>query len=85
MDTKPTSCLGSTGHATPKRRMRIVLRRRQSAPRPTQPGSSSPCPGVFSDLPAVMPVVCEEIAILRAHLAREIEAILFDEIDGPFL
>ncbi|WBX85614.1 hypothetical protein [Sphingosinicella microcystinivorans] len=32
-----------------------------------------------SDLPPIMPVLREEVAILRAHLGREIDAILFGE------
>jgi hypothetical protein len=32
---------------------------------------------VVSDLPAIMPVLRDEVAILRAYLGREIDAILF--------
>lgn len=34
---------------------------------------------VVSDFPASMPVLRDEIAILRAYLGREIDAILFGE------
>lgn len=34
---------------------------------------------VLNDLPAVMPVLRDEVAILRAYLGREIDAILFGE------
>ena len=34
---------------------------------------------MVSDFPAAMPVVRDEVAILRAYLGREIDAILFGE------
>lgn len=77
MDPKPTSCPGSTGRPTPKRRGRIVIRRKRSGPHAAR--TSDAGAGVISDLPTTMPVLREEVAILRAYLAREIDAILFDE------
>lgn len=77
MDPKPTSRPGSTGRPTPKRRGLIVIRRKRAGSSAAR--SSGPGTGVISDLPTVMPVLREEVAILRAYLAREIDAILFDE------
>lgn len=34
---------------------------------------------VVSDFPAAMPVLRDEVAILRAYLGKEIDAILFDQ------
>jgi hypothetical protein len=34
---------------------------------------------VVSNFPATMPVLRDEVAILRAYLGREIDAILFEE------
>lgn len=34
---------------------------------------------VVSDFPAVLPVLRDEVAILRAYLGKEIDAILFGE------
>lgn len=34
---------------------------------------------VLNDLPTVMPVLRDEVAILRTYLGREIDAILFGE------
>ncbi|WP_152520572.1 hypothetical protein [Sphingobium indicum] len=77
MDPKPTSCPGSTDRPTPKRRGRIVIRRKRAGSHTAR--SSGSGPGVISDLPTAMPVLREEVAILRAYLAREIDAIVFDE------
>jgi hypothetical protein len=77
MDPKPTSCPGSTGRPTAKRRGLIVIRRKRAGSPATR--SSDPGTGVITDLPTVMPVLREEVAILRAYLAREIDAILFNE------
>lgn len=34
---------------------------------------------MVSDFPATMPVLRDEVAILRAYLGREIDAIIFDQ------
>lgn len=77
MDPKPTSCPDSKDRPTPKRRGRIVIRRKRAGSPAAR--SSGPGPGVISDLPTAMPVLREEVAILRAYLAREIDAILVEE------
>lgn len=79
MDAQPASCPASTGRPTPKRRGRIVIRRRRAVPPPPVSLPASDEQAVVSDLPAAMPVLRDEVAILRAYLGREIDAILFDE------
>ncbi|ALC11049.1 hypothetical protein [Sphingopyxis sp. 113P3] len=77
MDPKPTSRPGSIGRPTPKRRGRIVIRRKRPGPHAARTNDAGT--GVISDLPTALPVLREEVAILRAYLAREIDAILFEE------
>ena len=77
MDPKLTRSSGLTGRPAPKRRGRIVIRRRPTGSCAERPANSATA--VASDLPTIIPVLREEIAILRAYLAREIDAILFDE------
>jgi len=79
MDAKPASCPASKGRPAPSRSGRIVIRRKRAVPRPSirQPASGEQA--VVSDFPAAMPVLRDEVAILRAYLGREIDAILFDQ------
>lgn len=75
MDAQPASCPASKGLPAPKRSGRIVIRRRRAVP--SQPVSGKQA--VVNNLPQTMPVLRDEVAILRAYLGREIDAILFDE------
>lgn len=78
MDAQPTSQPSSKGNTAPKRSGRIVIRRRRAVP----PQVALPASGeqvLVSNFPAIMPVLRDEVAILRAYLGREIDAILFEE------
>ena len=75
MDAKPASCPASKGRPAPKRSGRIVIRRKRAAPPPPVSGEQV----VVNDFSAPMPVLRDEVAILRAYLGREIDAILFGE------
>jgi len=79
MDAQPASCPVSKGRPAPKRSGRIVIRRRRAVPPPPgrQPANGQQI--VVNDFPAAMPVLRDEVAILRAYLGREIDAILFGE------
>lgn len=79
MDAQPASCPVSKGRPAPKRSGRIVIRRRRavSPPPGRQPANGQQV--VVNDFPAAMPVLRDEVAILRAYLGREIDAILFGE------
>ena len=79
MDAQPASCPVSKGRPAPKRSGRIVIRRRRAVPPPPvrQPVGGEQV--VVSDFPAPMPVLRDEVAILRAYLGKEIDAILFGE------
>lgn len=79
MDAKPVSCPVSKGRPAPKRSGRIVIRRRRAAPSPSVKQPASGEQTVVSDFPAAMPVLRDEVAILRAYLGREIDAILFGQ------
>lgn len=79
MDAQPASCPVSKGRPAPKRGGRIVIRRRRAAPSPMVRKPVNGRQTVLNDLPAVMPVLRDEVAILRAYLGREIDAILFGE------
>ena len=79
MDAKPASCSVSKGHPAPKRSGRIVIRRRRAVPPPPVRQPASGEQAVVSDFPATMPVLRDEVAILRAYLGREIDAIIFDQ------
>ena len=79
MDAQPTSQPSSKGDTAPKRSGRIVIRRRRAAPSPPVKQPSSGEQTVVSDFPAAMPVLRDEVAILRAYLGREIDSILFEE------
>ncbi|MFC3101065.1 hypothetical protein [Altererythrobacter lauratis] len=63
--------------ALPKRRARIVIKRKRKGHQdaPSNVSSSS----VVSNLPTNLPVLRDEVAILRAHLSHEIDQILFGE------
>lgn len=78
MDAQPASCPVSKGRPAPKRSGRIVIRRRRAVSPPPVRRSASGEQVVVSDFPASMPVLRDEVAILRAYLGREIDAILFD-------
>lgn len=79
MDAQPASCPSPKGRPATKRSGRIVIRRRRAVPSSPvrQPVSGEQV--VVSDFPAAMPVLRDEVAILRVYLGREIDAILFDE------
>lgn len=79
MDAKPASCPAPKGRPAPKRSGRIVIRRRRAAPSPPVKQPASGEQAVVSDFPAAMPALRDEVAILRAYLGREIDAILFGE------
>lgn len=79
MDLKPASSPGPKGQPAPKRSSRIIIRRRRHVPPPAVNQVASGDQAVASDFPASMPVLRDEVAILRAYLGREINAILFDE------
>lgn len=79
MDPKPASDLRSTDRPTPKCGGRIVIRRKRATPPPPVRQPASGEQAVVSDFPASMPVLQDEVAILRAYLAKEVNAILFDE------
>lgn len=79
MDAQPASCPASKGHPAPKRSGRIVIRRRRSAPPPPVRKPANDQQAVASDLPTVMPVLRDEVAVLRAYLGKEIDAILFGQ------
>lgn len=78
MDAKPALQPSSKGSTTQKRSGRIVIRRRRAVP-PTIALPVSEKQAVVSNFPATIPVLRDEVAILRAYLGREIDAILFDE------
>lgn len=78
MDAQPTSQPSSKGNTAPKRSGRIVIRRRRAVPSPVA-SSASGEQAVVSNFPATMPVLRDEVAILRAYLGREIDAILFEK------
>lgn len=73
MDAQTTSC------PAPKRSGRITIRRRRAAPPAPVRQSARDERAVVNDLPQTMPVLREEVAILRAYLDKEIDAILFGE------
>jgi hypothetical protein len=77
MDPLPASCAASTANTTPKRRGRIVIRRKRRAGNSL--ASSVNSSGIACDLPANLPHMHEEVAVLRALLSREIDEILFDD------
>ena len=79
MDAQPASCPVSKGRLAPKRSSRIVIRRRRAAPSSPVRQPVDGRQALVSDLPAIMPVLRDEVAILRAYLGREIDAILFGE------
>lgn len=79
MDAKPASCPGSKGRPTPKRGGRIVIRRKRAVPPPPVRQLASGEQAVVSDFPAAILALRDEVAILRAYLGREIDAILFGE------
>lgn len=78
MDAQPASCPASKGSA-PKRGGRIVIRCRRTVPSLSVRQPDNGDRTVVSDLPDAMPVLRDEVAILRAYLGREIDAILFDQ------
>lgn len=78
MDAQPASCPASKGTAR-KRSGRIVIRRRRAVPSPPVRLAVSDEQAVVGDFPESMPVLREEVAILRAYLGKEIDAILFNE------
>jgi len=79
MDAQPASCPSPKGRTAPRRSGRITIRRRRVVlpPPVRQPVSGEQA--VVSDFPAAMPVLRDEVAILRAYLGKEIDAILFGE------
>lgn len=79
MDAQPASCPAPKGHPASKRSGRIIIRRKRAAPPPPVRPPVSGEQVVVNDFPAAMPVVRDEVAILRAYLGREIDAILFDQ------
>lgn len=79
MDALPASCPVSKGRPAPKRSGRIVIRRRRAAPLLPVRQSVRGEQIVVSDFPPSLPVLRDEVAILRAYLGREIDAILFGE------
>jgi len=79
MDAQPASCPAPKGHPAPKRSGRIVIRRRRAVPPPPVRQPISGEQAVVSDFPAAMPVLRDEVAILRAYLGREIDAFIFGE------
>lgn len=79
MDAQPASCPLSKGRPTPKRSGRIVIRRRRAVPSSPVRQPVDGRQALVSNLPEIMPVLRDEMAILRAYLAREIDAILFSE------
>ena len=78
MDAQSTSQPSSKGDTAPKRSGRIVIRRRRAVPPPVASRTSGE-QAVVSNYPATMPVLRDEVAILRAYLGREIDSILFEE------
>lgn len=79
MDAQPASCPTSKGRPATKRSGRIVIRRRRAVPPLPVKQPASGEQAVVSDFPASMPVLRDEVSILRAYLGREIDAILFDQ------
>jgi len=78
MDAQPTSQPSPKGNTAPKCSGRIVIRRRRAVPPPVAlPASGEQA--LVSNFPATMPVLRDEVAILRAYLGKEIDAILFEE------
>ncbi|MCK9541323.1 MAG: hypothetical protein M0R03_04750 [Novosphingobium sp.] len=79
MDAQPASCPTPKGLPARKRSGRIVIRRRRVIPAPPVKQLASGEQVVVSNFPASMPVLRDEVAILRAYLGKEIDAILFGE------
>jgi len=79
MDAQPASCPASKGLPAPKRSGRIVIRRRRAVPSQPVRQPASGEQAVVNNFPQIMPVLRDEVAILRAYLGREIDAILFDQ------
>lgn len=79
MDAQPASRPSPKGRPATKRSGRIVIRRRRVVPPPPVKPPTSGKQAVVSNFPPSMPVLRDEVAILRAYLGREIDAILFDE------
>lgn len=61
----------------PKRPARIIIRRKRKGHQGAPSTVSSS--GVVSNLPLNLPVLRDEVAVLRAHLSHEIDQILFGE------
>lgn len=78
MDAQPSFCPLPKGHPATKRSGRIVIRRGRTVPPSPVRQAVSGERAVACAFPAVMPVLRDEVAILRAYLGSEIDAILFD-------
>lgn len=79
MDAQPASCRSPKGRPAPRRSGRITIRcRRVALPPPVKPSPKGE-QAVVTDFPAILPVLRDEVAILRAYLGKEIDAILFGE------